>query len=170
MRKLLLIGLLISINQLKGISQELVAFNDKNGFLFSVQFMGLIDQPRISSVIGYKTGKIVYLAGYEVSNYNFWTPHGFMGGIQLYPHRNQKKLKIFYHALISYKWNLDDDYPRMYLLHVGGGLDYFFKKNFSIGCNFGFGIGKMKEKEYLDYSSVIDINPNLTIKYFLFSN
>lgn len=39
MRKLLLIGILILINQLNGNSQE-VAFNDQKGFLFSAQFMG----------------------------------------------------------------------------------------------------------------------------------
>ncbi len=169
MNKLILIGLLILINVMRGNSQE-NSFNDEKGFLINVQFIGLIDHPRISSMIGYKTGKIVYLAGYEMINYNSWTPHGFLGGFQLYPHRNLKKMKVLYQALITYKWNLDGEYPRMYLLYLGGGLDYFLKKNFSIGCNLSFGVGNKKEKVYFDYSSVIDINSNLTIKYFLFRN
>ena len=69
MRKLLSIILLISISHLKGNSQE-NSFNDEKGLLFNLQLMGFVDNPRVSPIIGYKTGKIISFTGYELTKYS----------------------------------------------------------------------------------------------------
>jgi hypothetical protein len=145
------------------------SFNDHNGFLFSTQFMGLIDAPRVSPIIGYKIGRIVYFSGYENIKYSDWGSNrqGIKAGVYIYPYKNLRKVKVFYQSLISYKWH-PNDYTKMCFLHLGSGFDFFIKDNISVGYDLNIGFGEMKDDIHSNYEFSMDWNSSISLKLFLF--
>ncbi len=168
MRKIIILGAFLT-TFLKGFSQE-STFNTDNGFLFSSQFMGIIDAPRFSTVVGYKVKKVILIAGYERIKYSGYNSnrHGLKMGFHIYPYKNQRKLKIFYQSYVSYKWHANNE-ARMSFVHFGGGIDYFINKNISVGYDINIGYGPVKTNSYMgEYRFKFDWNSAITIKYLLF--
>lgn len=169
-KKIIVIGLFVLFTNTKLKCQE-NSYSSTNGFLFSAQFMGLIDSPRISPIIGYKSGRIVYFTGYENIKYSNWDSNrqGLKAGVYIYPYKNLRKVKVFYQSLLSYKWH-PNEYTKMYFLHAGSGVDYFLKDNFSIGYDFNIGFGEMKDHIYSDFEFALDWNSTISLKLFLFKH
>jgi len=169
LNKVFLIGLFVLFENTEIYCQD-NSFNSQNGFLFSAQFMGLIDAARISPIIGYKSGKIVYFIGYENIKYSDWDSNrqGLKAGVYFYPYKNLRKVKVFYQSLVSYKWHRPNNYTKMYFLHAGSGFDYFFKDNISIGYDLNIGFGKMKDDQYSNFEFAIDWNSTISLKFYIF--
>jgi hypothetical protein len=188
MRQLLLpFALFLMVLQARAQS---TTFNQEKGVLFNVQGGGLFGnlwdsepQPRLSPVIGYKTGKFVFFSGYEM---HYYPPtageygelneesyiHTAKVGFHIYPHKNLRQVKVFYQALYTYHWETftlgkeQITEPQGYSICIGGGIDYFILRNFSVGYDMYIGAGQLWHYNQGSFS-LNKLNYNFSFKYFL---
>ncbi|MFB6320032.1 hypothetical protein [Saccharicrinis sp. FJH54] len=173
-RLLTVLSVFIFIFPVKAYCQD-VSFNEQKGYVFSGQAMRLKNEVQLASIAGYKTGKVIFFAGFEYDEYKFSSSNGLSSGIYLYPHQNKRKLKVFYQSFLSYRWVTDHYTPVSYVashhyhVNIGTGLEYYIKPNFAIGINTSFGVGPWQDLWGFREDMSFKLGYKLSLKYFLFN-
>ncbi|MBR8537653.1 hypothetical protein KDU71_18935 [Carboxylicivirga sediminis] len=162
-----------------GFAQE-ETFNSNNGLIIDIKGSILFESDfTIAPLLGYKFGRFIVFTSYEKANddleMDMSTPDDNIQykrevlkiGVQIYPHKNQKKVKLFYQAHYSYKWSDEIRASEYSMINVGTGIQYSITHALSAGTNVFIGFGNEKTPRGETLFPTYDLGGTIFMRYHL---